>query len=122
MKRRRSAVMLVRRSHADSGRSTSPTLEASSTPFSISGRTGGSSWLAVAACRLAIVLRLLFLDLIGEQHVADLHLEGLHPRIAHRGVVELMPVQLRLPLSRLRRHPENAVADDQRLLDRKSVG
>src|SRR3546814_7120779 len=78
MKMRRSAVMLVRRSHADSGRSTSPTLEASSTPFSISGRTGGSSWLAVAACRLAIVLRLLFLDLIGEQHVADLQIGRAH--------------------------------------------
>src|SRR3546814_15517779 len=93
MKMRRSAVMLVRRSHADSGRSTSPTLEASSTPFSISGRTGGPSWLAVAACRLAIVLRLLFLLLIGELHVADLHLQGMHPRISHRGVFELLRVQ-----------------------------
>src|SRR5215470_941531 len=103
MKVRRTAVMLVIRSHAESGRSTAPNDASPSSLRSNSGRTGGTSLpapviLAASAIVALPMVRLQrrFLDALGEQHVVDAALQRLERLAALMSVVEFVGVQLGL--------------------------
>src|SRR3712207_6774610 len=98
MNARRTAVMLVMRSQAESGRSTSPTWPVSDTVRSNSARNGGSRRDQPPAVN-SDMRGFLLLHLVREQHVVDALLAGLERRPAHAAMVVFAAVQLGLDLS-----------------------
>src|ERR687898_681924 len=110
--------MLVSRSHADSGRSTAAILPASVTGRSNSGLTGGSRRSGRPAIDRSAMVGLLLFDAVGKQHVVDPQLALLELGAADAQVVVVMAIELGLHLTGVRRHDQDAIADDDRLLDR----
>src|SRR5262245_21781188 len=111
---RRTAVMLVRRSIGPSGRATSPTAPMASSVTTRSWRRGGKVRSAKAV--MADLER--SLDLVGEQKVVDAPLQRIERRRAHIGKAEMAGIELGLDAAGMRRQHQDAVADQQRLLDR----
>src|SRR5437588_845140 len=115
MKRRRTSVTLVTRSHGDSGRTTAPIWPESSWRCSNSGRTGGVS---ARSAMTDLLIRPLVLDAVGEQHRVDAPGQLDEARALLLGVAELVAVELGLDAARVRAQHQDARADDDRLLDR----
>src|SRR5262245_2527276 len=110
---RRTAVMLVRRSIGPSGRATSPTAPMASSVTTRSARDGGRVRSAMFMAGLQRVL-----DLVGAQNVVDAPRQRIEGRRAHVGEAEMAGIELGLDAAGMRRQHEDAVADEQRLLDR----
>ena len=101
--------MLVRRSHAESGRSTAPNELSERAPPLDSGRTGGDQPHRRRASAMTGLLDRQFLDALGEQHVVDA--AGAAPGSPRRpagGVVELVGVHSALT-RRVGRQQQDAV-------------
>src|ERR1700744_821229 len=105
--------MLASRSMNVSGRATSPILPVVSGANCRSGRSGGNG-RAVRSAMLRLVGERGF-DLIGEQQAMNAAAEQLERLRAEIGEPKMPGIELGLHLARMRRHHQDAVADQQRL-------
>src|SRR5580700_11634712 len=108
--------MLVSRSINVSGRATSPILPMVSGANCRSGRSGGNG-RTVRSSMMRLVGKCGF-DLIGEQQSMNAAAEQLERCRAEIGKTEMPGIELGLHLARMRRHHQDAVADQERLVDR----
>src|SRR5262245_2698624 len=110
--RRRTAVMLMMRSNGVSGRATSPMAPMASSVTRRSARTGGIVRSAMLMMSLQRALHL-----VGEEQVVDAALQRVEGGRPHVGEADMAGIELGLHPPRMRRQDQDAVADEQRLLD-----
>src|SRR5580704_227757 len=108
--------MLVSRSINVSGRATSPILPMVSGANCRSGRSGGNG-RTVRSSMMCLVGQRGF-DLVGEQQSMNAAAEQFERLRAEIGKTEMPGIELGFHLAGMRRHHQDAVADQQRLVDR----
>src|SRR5215212_9620655 len=108
--------MLVIRSIGVSGRATSPTAPMVSSAMTRSGRSGGRTRSALSF--MLDLRRERGLYLVGEQQLVDAPLQRIESGRAHVAKADVAGIELGLHAAWMRGEHEDAVADQQRFLDR----